>query len=126
MTEPSILGPTVEIRGICRYTPERARRGYRLTLFLTSMREPDNRTAFCRDPEAYMASRSLSEHERDMIRRRAYAELLDYGASNVAIGKASHALGTTLVERGAQGRGQTAEQFLAERRAANRGQPWHF
>ncbi len=126
MTEQSILGPIVEIRGICRYTPERARRGYRLNLFLTSMRNPDNRAAFARDPEAYMATHDLTEHERDMVRHRDYAQLLNYGASNVAIGKASPALGTTLVARGAQGRGQSVEEFLAERRAANQGQPWHF
>jgi len=122
----STLGPRVAIRGVCRFTPERAQRGFRLNTFLTGMRQPQQREAFARDPEACMAACGLSAQEQDMVRRRDYAALLDYGASNVALGKAGHALGITLLERGAQGRGQTVQQFVAERRAANEGQPWQF
>lgn len=107
-------------------TPERAQRGYRLNRFLTAMRAPEQREAFARDPEACMAALGLSAVECDMIRRRDCEAMLDYGASNVAIGKASGALGLTLLGRGAAGRGQSVPQFLAQRRAANEGQPWHF
>lgn len=122
----SILGPRVAIRGTCRFTPARAQRGFRLNGFLTSMREPRQRAAFAADPERCMAEYGLSEHERDLLRRRDYDALLDYGASNVALGKASFALGTTIIERGAKGRGQSTAEFIAERRAANRGQAWEF
>ena len=106
--------------------PERAHRGYRLGRFLTRMREPAARAAFAADPEASMAAFGLSEQERALVRARDYDGMLEYGVSNVAIGKASPALGTTLVERGAKGRGQTAARFIAERRARNKGQPWQF
>lgn len=122
----SILGPRVVIRGVCRFTTERAQRGFRLNTFLTGMRQPLQREAFARDPDACMAAGGLTTQEQDMVRRRDYAAMLDYGASNVALGKAGPALGITLLERGAQGRGQTAQEFVAERRAANQGQPWQF
>ena len=126
MAGESLLGPTAPLRGLCRLTPERAQRGYRLGRFLTSMRDPARRAAFAADPEASMAAFALAEHERELVRRRDFDGMLDYGVSNVAIGKASPALGTTLVERGAKGRRQTAAEFLAERRARNEGQPWQF
>lgn len=126
MTQDSILGPTVALRGLCRMTPERARRGFRLNQFLTSMRSPAQRAAFAADPERCMAEAGLSEAERAMIRARDYDALLDYGASNVAIGKASGALGTTLLARGAQGRGQSVQDFVTARKAQNQGRPWQF
>lgn len=126
MANTSDLGPIVPLRGLVRMTPQRASRGYRLTCFLTSMRDPAARSAFCADPQASMAAFGLSEAECELVRRRDYDGMLDYGASNVAIGKASPALGTTLVERGAKGRGQTAAQFIAERRTRNEGQAWQF
>ncbi|MBW8470295.1 MAG: hypothetical protein A3B67_08225 [Burkholderiales bacterium RIFCSPHIGHO2_02_FULL_66_10] len=126
MRDDSALGPRVEIRGVCRFTVERAQRGLRLNRFLTSMRQPENRDAFAVDPESYMASQALTDTERDMVRRRDYAAMLDYGASNVALGKASPALGTTLMERGALGRGQSVAEFIADRKVANRGMPWQF
>jgi len=126
MSSDSDLGPPADLSGMCRMTPERAQRGYRLGRFLTSMRDPARRAAFVADEEASMAAFGLSEHERSLVRRRDYDGMLDWGVSNVAIGKASPALGTTLVERGAKGRGQTAAEFLAWRRARNEGQPWRF
>jgi len=126
MKDESPLGPTVKLRGLCRMTPERAHRGYRLNRFLTGMRDPRQRAAFARDPDACMADYGLSPAEQDMVRRRDCDAMLDYGASNVAIGKASAALGLTLLGRGATGRGQSVQEFLAWRRAANEGAPWHF
>jgi len=126
MANESNLGPLALLRGLCRMTPQRAQRGYRLGCFLAGMREPAARTAFAQDGEASMAAFGLSEAERDLVRRRDYDAMLDYGASNVAIGKAASTLGTTLLERGAAGRGQSASEFIAGRRARNEGQPWQF
>lgn len=126
MTQDSVLGPTVQLRGMCRLTPERAQRGFRLNNFLTSMRQPAQRAAFAADSERCMVDYGLNEQECTLVRERDYNALLDYGASNVAIGKASGALGVTLLERGAKCRGQSVEAFIAERKAANKGQPWQF
>jgi gallate dioxygenase len=126
MTDTSILGPTAAIRGICRLTPERAQRGFLLNQFLTGMRQFEQRAAFVENPERCMASYGLSAEVCDIVRRRDFAAMLDYGASNVAIGKAGPALGVTLVERGAKGRGQSVTDFITQRKAANQGQPWQF
>lgn len=124
MDTTSLLGPTVPLRGLCRMTPQRAQRGYRLNGFLTGMREPARRAAFRADAEASMAAAGLNAQERDLVRRRDYEGMLDYGASVVAIGKAAAALGTTLMDRGALARGQSVADFIAERRALNQGHPW--
>lgn len=126
MADVSLLGPTVPLRALVPMTPERAHRGYRLTGFLCSMRDPRQRAAFAADPEERMAAFGLSDAERDLVRQRDYDGMLDYGASVVAIGKASPALGTDLVARGAKGRDQSPAEFIAERRARNIGQPWQF
>lgn len=126
MADVSLLGPTVPLRALVPMTPARAHRGYRLTVFLTSMRDPATRAAFAADAEACMAAARLTPRERELVRQRDYDGMLDYGASNVAIGKASPALGTDLITRGAKGRGQTAAEFIVERRARNKGQPWQF
>lgn len=126
MIQDPLLGPTAPLRGMCPMTPARARRGYHITTFLTSMRQPAQRAAFVTDPERCMADYGLSELERALIRARDYTAMLDYGASNVAIGKASGALNVTLLERGAQNRGQSVEALLTERKASNKGQPWAF
>ena len=126
MAASSVLGPRVPLRGLVLMTPERAHRGYALTRFLASMRDPSRRAVFSSDPEASMAAFGLCEVERGLVRRRDFDGMLGHGVSNVAIGKASAVLGTNLIERGARGRGQTAAEFIAERRALNEGQPWQF
>lgn len=120
------LGPRVDLTGLCPLTPERAQRGYRLTRFLTSMREPAQREQFAKDPQACMLAFGLSDHERHLIANRDYTAMLDYGASAVALGKASAALGTNLLARGAVCLGLTAEEFIAQRRLANKGYQWEF
>lgn len=120
------LGPCVELTGLCPLTPERAQRGYRLTRFLTSMREPAQREHFARDPQACMQAFGLSDHEQRLVTDRDYTAMLDYGASAVALGKASAALGTNLLARGAVCLGLTTEEFIAQRKLANKGYPWEF
>lgn len=121
-----VLGPVAPLRGQVRMTPQRAQRGYRLSVFLSSLRDAPQRAAFAADPEACMAVAGLAEVERDMLRRRDLLAMLEYGAALVAIGKAMRAFDMSLVAFGAIARGQTPEQFMTERRRANEGQPWQF
>ena len=55
MAGSSPLGPVAPLHGLVRMTPLRAQRGYRLTCFLTSMRQPAMRQAFEADPQGCMA-----------------------------------------------------------------------
>lgn len=120
------LGPRVSLRGLCPLTPERAQRGYRLTKFLTGMRSPAQRERFIADEDACMREFGLSEEERQMVRSRAYRQMMEYGACTVAIGKANGALRTSLLERGALDMGLATEEFIRRRKAANEGYPWQF
>lgn len=126
MDKDHLLGPAAPIRGLCRMTPERAQRGYRLSRFLCSLRDAGQRDAAARDLEACLQAHGLNETEKDMVRRRDFVAMLDHGASTVAVGKACRAWGVSLVELGAIGRGQSPQDFITERRRANRGQPWDF
>lgn len=120
------LGPEVTLRGIVPMTTARAQRGYRLNRFLGGFRHAEQRAAFTADAEACMAAAGLDPVERDFVRKREFSAMLDYGASIVGVAKYARAVGVNLVELGALGRGQTAAEFVAERRRANEGKPWQF
>lgn len=120
------LGPRVALTGLRPLTPERAQRGYRLTMFLTGMRDPAQRARFQQDPAACMQDFGLSADEQQLVHTRAYNAMMDYGACTVAIGKASGALDTNLLARGAVCMGLGTEAFIRQRKAANKGYPWEF
>lgn len=120
------LGPRMALTGLCPLTPERAQRGYRLTRFLTGMRDPAERTRFAQDPAQRMRAYGLSEQEQALVNERAFQAMLDYGVCTVAIGKASAALGTNLLARGAECRGLSTDEFIRQRKADNMGYPWEF
>lgn len=122
----ALLGPAAPIRGQIPITPARAQRAYRLTAFLGSLRLPGRMEAFAADMEAVLAAADLSEAERDMLRRRDFVAMLEYGVATVAIGKACRAMQVNLVELGAVQRGQSPMEFITERKRANEGQPWQF
>ena len=107
-------------------TTERAQRGYRLTQFLSRFQDERHRQAMTADPLACMQAAGLSEAEKDMVARRDFVAMLDHGAATVAVAKICRYWGISLVEMGAAGRGQSVEQFMTERRRANKGQPWEF
>ncbi len=46
-----------------------------------SFTSADNRERFKADEEAYMDSAGLSEAEKDLVRRRDWKGMMDYGAS---------------------------------------------
>lgn len=112
------LGPIAEIPGIVPFTGELSQQGYRLSMFLVSLRDAGNRAEFAADEDAYMRRTGLDEHERGLVRRRDFVGMLAHGASVYAIGKGSGALGATLIEIGAAARGETVAQFLAGRPSA--------
>lgn len=126
LDKETLLGPPAPIRGLTRMTTARAQRGYRLSQFLCSLTQASCRQALQANEEAYMQACGLTEEEKAMVRRRDFVAMLDHGAATVAVGKASRVFGLTLVDLGALGRGQTAQDFIAERKRANEGKPWQF
>ena len=92
-----------------------SRRGLRLNRMCGSLCSPENREAFKRDEEAYMARFGLSEEEKDLIRRRDFAGMIHAGMNIYWMLKIGSVTGNSLYRMGAQMRGESYEQFLATR-----------
>ena len=89
--------------------------GYRLNKLCGSLCDPENRGAFKRDEEAYMARFRLTEAEKGLIRNRDFAGMIRTGMNIYWMLKMGAVTGTSLYRMGAQMRGETYEQFLATR-----------
>ena len=124
--DDALLGPTALLRGRIPFTSERSARAYRLNRCFASLRDEKFRQKFKADPEAFMAGFELSDHERELMRRRDFTALQEYGACLLSIGSALDVMGLTLVEFGAMARAQTPAEFVAEKKAQAKGKPWQF
>ena len=92
-----------------------SRRGLRLNRMCSALCSPAEREAFKQDEEAFMARFSLTEKEKDLIRRRDFEGLIEAGMNIYAMLKVGSATGNSLYRMGAQMRGESYEQFLATR-----------
>ena len=92
-----------------------ARRGRRLNKLCAALCSPQEREAFKRDEEAFMSRFSLTETEKELIRKRDFQGLIEAGTNIYYLLKIGSATGNGLYKMGAQMRGETYEQFLATR-----------
>jgi protocatechuate 4,5-dioxygenase alpha subunit len=92
-----------------------SRRGYRLNKLCGSLCSPENREAFKRDEEAYLSRFSLSEEEKQLIRKRDFAGMIDAGMNIYWMLKIGSVTGNSLYRMGAQMRGESYEAFLSTR-----------
>jgi protocatechuate 4,5-dioxygenase, alpha chain len=92
-----------------------SRRGYRLNRMCGSLCSPANCEAFKRDEESYMTRFSLSEDEKNLIRKRDFAGMIHAGMNIYWMLKVGSVTGNGLYRMGAQMRGESYEQFLATR-----------
>jgi protocatechuate 4,5-dioxygenase alpha chain len=92
-----------------------SRRGYRLNKMCGSLCSPANREEFKRDEEAYLAKFGLSEKERQLIRARDFAGMIDAGMNIYFMLKIGSVTGNSLYRMGAQMRGESYEEFLSTR-----------
>jgi protocatechuate 4,5-dioxygenase alpha chain len=93
-----------------------SRRGYRLNKMCGSLCDPKNREAFKRDEEGYMARFDLSEQEKNLIRQRDFAGMIQAGMNIYFMLKIGSVTGNSLYKMGAQMRGESYEEFLSTRR----------
>ena len=93
---------------------ERSGRGLRLNRFLHGLTDSSVRALFKSDPEKAM--QSLTEAEKDMVRRMDWKALQDYGASFFCLEKLARTMGVSNPQMVAAFRGETLEQFLKTRR----------
>ncbi|HEY2335824.1 MAG TPA: protocatechuate 3,4-dioxygenase [Burkholderiales bacterium] len=93
---------------------ETSGRGLRLNRFLHGLTDSSRRDLFKSDPEKAM--QSLTEGEKDMVRRMDWKALQDYGASFFCLEKLARTNGVSNPQMVAAFRGETLEQFLKTRR----------
>ncbi len=103
----------MDIPGTTVFTGERSQQGYNLNRLAMSLTDPANRERFRADEAGTMRQMGLSETEIDLIRRRDWAGTIQAGGSIYLMIKVAGTLGQTLLEVGAQMRGQTLEQLKA-------------
>ncbi|MCU1723692.1 gallate dioxygenase [Pseudomonas sp. 5P_5.1_Bac1] len=104
-----------KLEGTYPFTLERSARGYRLNKFLHRMIEPAWRARFLAEPEAMYAEAALSEEERDLLRRRDWRGLIQYGAIFFVLEKLGAVLGISNLDIYAAMRGQSLEDFMKTR-----------
>ena len=106
-----------KLEGTYPFTLDRSVKAYRLNNFLHQLIEPDYRRAFLENPEPMFAQADLTEQERDMIRRRDWRSLIQYGVIFFLLEKLGAVLGTTNLHIYAAMRGQSLEDFQKTRNA---------
>ena len=107
-----------KIPGTKVFDGRESRKGYRINKFAMSFCEGENREAFKADEEAYMERWGLSEQEKQYLRDRNLAALIEECGGNIyMIMKIGTCTGQGLYHIGAQLRGETFEQFMETRNA---------
>lgn len=92
-----------------------SRRGRRLNRMCEALCSPAEREAFKRDEDAFMTRFSLTETEKQLVRKRDFEGLIEAGMNIYAMLKIGSATGHSLYRMGAQMRGESYEEFLKTR-----------
>jgi len=97
------------------FTGEKSANSYRLNKMALTLTSPENRQNFQADEDGYMRGLGLSDHEIDLVRRRDWKGMMDYGASIYLVIKIGGSVGQILPEIGAHTAGMTMTEFHAQR-----------
>lgn len=97
------------------FSGERSRQGYRINKLSSSLTDPANRKAFLADEDAYCRRFGLTDHERQLVADRNWNGIVAAGGNIYVFIKIAATVGTSLLEMGADMRGETLEDFLASR-----------
>jgi protocatechuate 4,5-dioxygenase alpha chain len=97
------------------FTGEMSRKGYRLNRLAMSLTDAANRERYRANEDAYLREAGLTEREAEMVLRRDWKALIEAGGSIYLMIKIAGAVGQTLLDVGANTKGETAQQFMARR-----------
>jgi gallate dioxygenase len=106
-----------KLPGTYPFTLDRSVKAYRLNNFLHELIKPEARKRFLADPEPMFAEAGLTDEERDMVRRRDWRALIQYGVIFFLLEKLGAVVGTTNLHIYAAMRGQSLEDFQKTRNA---------
>jgi gallate dioxygenase len=104
-----------KLEGTYLFDLDRSVGHYRLNKFLHDLVIPEHRRMVIEDPEQAFARYELTEQERDMIRRRDWRALMQYGAIFFVLEKFAAVVGVSNLHVYAAMRGQTLEDFQKTR-----------
>ena len=103
------------IAGTTVFTGPRSQQGYRINKLAMSLKNAENRAAFLADERSYMRQYGLTEDEMKLLERRDWSGLIAAGGSVYLLLKIAGTVGQSLLQMGAQMRGETLEAFLQTR-----------
>ena len=103
------------IPGTTVFTGSRSQQGYRINKLAMSLTEPANRAAFKADEHGYMKKYGLTEAEAGLIERQDWAALIEAGGNIYLLLKIAGTVGQSLLQMGAQMRGETLDVFMQTR-----------
>jgi protocatechuate 4,5-dioxygenase alpha subunit len=106
---------SIAVKGGYVFTGEDSARSYRLNKMAVSLTSPENRTRFQADEVAYMRGFGMSDEEIDLVVRRDWKGMMDYGASIYLVIKIGGSVGQTLLQIGAHTAGLTVAEFQVRR-----------
>jgi gallate dioxygenase len=104
-----------KIPGTYPFTLARSVKAYRLNKFLHRLIEPDHRRRLLEDPEALFEDCGLSLEERDLVRRRDWRGMIQYGVIFFMLEKLGAVVGVSNLHIYAAMRGEPLEEFLKTR-----------
>jgi len=111
------LAGVENIAGSYPFTIDRSVKSFRINSFLHKIIVPSTRKRFLADEEGALADSELTEKEKDLIRRRDWRGLVQYGVIFFLLEKLAAAVGMTSQQVYAAMRGDTVEEFQATRNA---------
>jgi len=106
-----------KLEGTYPFTLALSVKAYKLNKFLNRMTVPSHRERFLSDPETLFEEFELSSVERDMLRRRDWRALIQYGAIFFGLEKLGAVVGISNLHIYAAMRGQSLEDFQKTRNA---------
>ncbi|MEO6339156.1 MAG: gallate dioxygenase [Caulobacteraceae bacterium] len=106
-----------KLEGTYLFDLERSVAHYRLNKFLHDLVIPEHRTAFNQDPEALFEKFNLSDQERDMIRRRDWRAMMQYGAIFFVLEKLAAVAGVSNLHVYSHMKGLSLDDFQKTRNA---------
>ena len=101
------------IPGTPVFDGDAAQQGFALNAMCYSFNNQDNRQAFCRDQEAYMARYGLDDRQKDAVRERDVLAMLAAGGNVYYLAKLAGIFGLNVQDLGAMQTGMSVEAFKA-------------
>jgi gallate dioxygenase len=106
-----------KLTGTYPFTLQSSVKAYRLNKFLHRMTVPAHRKQFLENPEPLLDEFYLTDIEKDMVRRRDWRALIQYGVIFFVLEKLGAVVGVSNLHMYAAMRGETLEEFQKTRNA---------